>query len=183
MTMDAILPIIFLITHPLQLKLFQMVHARFMNSCDYLLLGGYWFIHFQENNAKFMPFMVYLVALVRPCHFVDVCQKPKFTRDWDLKDYSGGYFRKTRLQCRNNSSSLPSCNMRGKFLDMLSMSFPENKQSMIVHSVVDCESTCLIDYSCIAFSYRRNGCSVQIRDVLNVQQLKVGDSGGTTLYI
>ena len=146
----------------------QLVWSFPKEQCQvYAFCGAY-----GSCNEKFFPFCTCLPGF-----------KPKSPRDWDLKDYSGGCFRKTKLHCTKNSSSLASGSERDRFLDMPSMSLPENKQSVIVYSMADCESTCLNDCSCVAFAYRNNDCSIWMGDLLNLQQLEAGDSSGKTLYI
>ncbi|XP_030485253.2 G-type lectin S-receptor-like serine/threonine-protein kinase At2g19130 [Cannabis sativa] len=106
--------------------------------------------------------------------------QPKSQRDWDLKDYSGGCMRKSQLNCLNNS--LPN-DEKDRFLEVPSMSVPENAQSEPVRSITECESTCLNNCHCIAYTYNTNGCSIWTRDLLNLNQLATGDSNGRTLYI
>ncbi|KAF4382571.1 hypothetical protein F8388_015399 [Cannabis sativa] len=106
--------------------------------------------------------------------------QPKSQRDWDLKDYSGGCMRKSQLNCLNNS--LPN-DEKDRFLEVPSMSVPENAQSEPVRSITECESTCLNNCHCIAYTYNNNGCSIWTRDLLNLNQLATGDSNGRTLYI
>ncbi|CAN6571680.1 unnamed protein product [Malus baccata var. baccata] len=106
--------------------------------------------------------------------------EPKSKRDWDLMDYSGGCSRKTRLYCENATSA------NGKpdrFLELPSMSLPENKQSVEVGSIAECESFCLRNCSCTAYAYNRSGCSFWKGELLDLQQLTSSDGQGRTLYL
>ncbi|PON80522.1 S-receptor-like serine/threonine-protein kinase [Parasponia andersonii] len=106
--------------------------------------------------------------------------KPNSQRDWDLKDYSGGCMRKTKLHCGNNSLAGGG---KDGFFEIPSMSLPENKQSEQARSIKECESTCLNKCSCMAYAYDDNGCSIWTGDLVNLKQLAAGDSSGRTLYI
>ncbi|PON66948.1 S-receptor-like serine/threonine-protein kinase [Trema orientale] len=106
--------------------------------------------------------------------------EPKSQSDWDLEDYSGGCSRRTNLQCGNNSLANVE---KDKFLEMPSMSLPENKLSLRVRSTAECESSCLNNCSCTAYAYDENGCSIWTGDLLNLNQVGAGDSSGSTLYV
>ncbi|GMN61225.1 hypothetical protein TIFTF001_030315 [Ficus carica] len=105
--------------------------------------------------------------------------EPKSQTDWDLKDYSGGCIRKTKLQC---GSENPANGKRDRFLEMSRMSLPENMEYVPVDSMVDCESTCLKNCSCTAYAYDKE-CSIWTGDLINLQQLGEGDTSGRTLYV
>ncbi|KAL5581867.1 hypothetical protein UlMin_014309 [Ulmus minor] len=104
---------------------------------------------------------------------------PKSQSDWDLEDYSGGCTRNTDLQCGN--SSLANTEKDG-FLEMPSMSLPAEKQSVQAGSEAECESYCLNNCSCTGYAYD-GGCSIWIKDILDLQQLTAGDSSGKTFYV
>ncbi|XP_024020998.1 G-type lectin S-receptor-like serine/threonine-protein kinase At2g19130 [Morus notabilis] len=106
--------------------------------------------------------------------------EPKSRRDWDLKDYSGGCIRKTKLQCGNNASADGE---RDRFADIPSMLLPENKQSKYVENIEACESICFNNCSCTAYSYDNTGCSIWSGDLLDLQQLEAGDGKGRSIYI
>ncbi|KAL5581871.1 hypothetical protein UlMin_014313 [Ulmus minor] len=106
--------------------------------------------------------------------------QPKSQSDWDLKDYSGGCTRNTDLQCGN--SSLVNAE-KDKFLEMPSMSLPAEKQSVQAGSKAECESYCLNNCSCTGYAYDDSGCSIWIKDILDLQQLTAGDSSGKTFYV
>ena len=106
----------------------------------------------------------------------------KSPSSWDLKDYSGGCIRKTKLECQNYSLANGK---RDRFLEIPAMSLPENKKFAPGTNVTECESICLSDCSCTAhaYDYERKGCLFWIGDLLNLKQLRVGDNSGMTLYV
>ncbi|KAL5581876.1 hypothetical protein UlMin_014318 [Ulmus minor] len=105
---------------------------------------------------------------------------PKSQSDWDLEDYSGGCTRNTDLQCGNSSLANTE---KDKFLEMPSMSLPAEKQSVQAGSEEECESYCLYNCSCTGYAYDDTGCSIWIKDILDLQQLTAGDSSGKTFYV
>ncbi|KAK4484861.1 hypothetical protein RD792_007461 [Penstemon davidsonii] len=102
--------------------------------------------------------------------------------DWDLGDYSGGCVNEIALQCENNGSS-SSTQRNDRFLMNSYVRLPEHSRSITVGSSVACESACLSNCSCRAYSYDSNGCSVWNGELLNVQQLNEGDNSGRTIFI
>ncbi|KAF4382570.1 hypothetical protein F8388_015398 [Cannabis sativa] len=107
--------------------------------------------------------------------------KPKSQNDWDLQDYSEGCVRKSELHCGNNTSLTNE--KKDRFLELPSVSSPEDEESKRVGSLEECESICLSKCSCIAYAYDNKGCSIWTRDLLNLKQLSPGDTNGRTLYI
>ncbi|XP_024019091.1 G-type lectin S-receptor-like serine/threonine-protein kinase At2g19130, partial [Morus notabilis] len=107
--------------------------------------------------------------------------EPKSQHDWDLKDYSGGCIRKTKLLCGKSTDGANGD--RDRFVKIPSMTLPENKLSEHVENTEACESFCLNNCSCTAYSYDNTGCSIWNRDLLDLQQLGVGDGRGRSLYV
>ncbi|KAL5581874.1 hypothetical protein UlMin_014316 [Ulmus minor] len=130
----------------------------------YALCGAY-----GSCNENSLPF----------CHCL-MGFKPKSQSDWDLRDYSGGCLRKTRLQCDDNTRANGE---RDRFLEMTSMRLPENEGHARARSVEECESSCLINCLCTAYAFYNNGCTIWTEDLFNLQQLTPGDSSGKTLHI
>ena len=100
--------------------------------------------------------------------------EPTSPNEWDLKDYSSGCSRKTNLTCAEDG-----------FLSRTSVSVPANKKhSYGARSSKECESNCLENCSCTAYTYDEiDGCSVWTGDLLNLQQLVAGDGNGKTLHL
>ncbi|CAL5200476.1 unnamed protein product [Lathyrus oleraceus] len=106
--------------------------------------------------------------------------EPKSQSDWDLEDHSGGCMRKTRLQCE---SSDRSNGVKDGFRPIPNMALPKHAQSVRSENAEECESICLNNCSCSAYSYDSDECSVWIKDLLNLQQFSSDDSSGKTLYL
>ncbi|GMN19087.1 hypothetical protein TIFTF001_039721 [Ficus carica] len=100
--------------------------------------------------------------------------------DWDLKDYSGGCIRKTKLQCGNSDRALGE---RDKFVEIPSMLLPENNRSEQVANIAACESICYSNCSCYAYAFDNTRCSIWNEDLLDLQQLGASDERGRSLYI
>ncbi|PON46064.1 S-receptor-like serine/threonine-protein kinase [Trema orientale] len=108
--------------------------------------------------------------------------RPKYPREWNLMDYSNGCLRKGKHQCSNVNNN-GAHGQRDRFLAMPGMSFPENGETVTARSVVDCESACLNDCSCVAYAYDNSRCSIWVGDLLNLRQFEAGDSSGRALFI
>ncbi|ONK74663.1 uncharacterized protein A4U43_C03F8850 [Asparagus officinalis] len=59
------------------------------------------------------------------------------------------------------------------------MRLPDNAQSIQAGSASDCESGCLKNCSCTAYSYGSGGCSIWYGNLLNLQDQYTGPKGGT----
>ncbi|GMN66522.1 hypothetical protein TIFTF001_035585 [Ficus carica] len=103
----------------------------------------------------------------------------KSRSNWDLEFYSDGCFRKTELQCGHNSGH----GERERFLKMQNILVPKNEQFVQVENIISCESACLNNCSCTAYSFNSSGCSIWMGDLLDLQQLKAANKMGRTLYI
>ncbi|KAK3184271.1 hypothetical protein Dsin_031557 [Dipteronia sinensis] len=107
--------------------------------------------------------------------------KPTSDYNWNLlQDYSGGCARKTQLQCGNNSLSNGK---RDRFLANRDMVLPKNLQSVPAGSIKECETTCLNNCSCFAYSFENGACSIWIEKLLGLQKLPLGNTNGKTIYI
>ncbi|KAL2524564.1 Receptor-like serine/threonine-protein kinase SD1-8 [Abeliophyllum distichum] len=107
--------------------------------------------------------------------------KQKSETGWNLKDYSGGCVREVDLlQCGNGSTST---RRKDKFLENSHVRLPNNSQSVIAGSAGKCESVCLSNCSCTAYSYDGKACSVWNGELLNLQQLSEYEGSGRTIYI
>ncbi|XP_022846079.1 receptor-like serine/threonine-protein kinase SD1-8 isoform X1 [Olea europaea var. sylvestris] len=107
--------------------------------------------------------------------------KQKSETDWNLKDYSGGCIREIdSLQCGDGSTFM---DREDKFLINSQVSLPENSQSVTVRSAGECESVCLSNCSCTAYSYVGNACSVWNGELLNLQQLSENNGSGRTINV
>ncbi|WOL12988.1 G-type lectin S-receptor-like serine/threonine-protein kinase [Canna indica] len=104
----------------------------------------------------------------------------KSKANWDLGDKTAGCERNTPLQCSGrNSSSNPE---KDGFLLMSNVRLPDNSQALGgLRSAKDCESGCLNNCSCTAYSYNSSGCFVWYGDLLDLQEQV--DSDESTLYL
>ncbi|KAF6171217.1 hypothetical protein GIB67_001932 [Kingdonia uniflora] len=96
--------------------------------------------------------------------------EPSSPMDWNLSEWYGGCVRKTSLQCGHKDG----------FLKMPDMYMPT--QNLNAGSAKECESACIRNCSCSAYSYS-GGCSIWSGGLRNLKQLSVGDSNGTIIYI
>lgn len=83
------------------------------------------------------------------------CQEkfvPKYTRDWNMADWSNGCVRETPLDCQNGDG----------FLKYSHIKLPDTQNSWIneTMSITECGMICLNNCSCMAYTYldiRRGG--------------------------
>ncbi|KAI5412804.1 G-type lectin S-receptor-like serine/threonine-protein kinase At2g19130 [Lathyrus oleraceus] len=106
--------------------------------------------------------------------------EPKSVSDWNMEDHSSGCIRRTSFQCEGSD---PSNKDNSAFLAMTNMALPTHAQSVGLGNADECKLTCSKNCSCTAFTYDRNGCSVWLGDLINLQQLSSDDSSGQTLYV
>ncbi|KAL2547848.1 G-type lectin S-receptor-like serine/threonine-protein kinase [Forsythia ovata] len=107
--------------------------------------------------------------------------KQKSENDWNLKDYSGGCVREIDLlQCGNGSTST---GRKDKFLLNRQVRLPKNSQSVMAGSAGECESLCLNNCSCTAYSYDGNACLVWNGEIMDLQQLSENDGSGRNIYV
>ncbi|KAH7844395.1 hypothetical protein Vadar_027486 [Vaccinium darrowii] len=106
----------------------------------------------------------------------------KSAGDRSLNYYSGRCVRDAELQCGN--TSVANQESTDKFYVYSNMRLPVNSLSVNASSSAsDCESSCLNNCSCTAYSYDSNGCSIWIGELMNLQQLSSNDGSGRTLHL
>lgn len=96
--------------------------------------------------------------------------------DWNLNDYSGGCERKTKSQCGNGNGEKDGFWMHPQ------MKVPENAQNVPAGSSEECESTCLNNCNCTAYTYE-SSCSIWNGELLDMQQLLPNDDRGKSIYV
>ncbi|KAM7530737.1 hypothetical protein LguiB_034147 [Lonicera macranthoides] len=90
---------------------------------------------------------------------------PRFPKDWELGDFSGGCVRRNALQCSEEKET---------FLRMTNI-LPAYSQSLAVGRAEICEFACLINCSCSAYSYGNSGgCLFWTGDLLDLQKRTYG---------
>ncbi|KAG0477251.1 hypothetical protein HPP92_014092 [Vanilla planifolia] len=97
--------------------------------------------------------------------------------DWGLGDQTLGCVRNTALQCNENSSAGRE---KDKFYTMDGVRLPANPLMMGTRNSDECQSSCLKNCSCTAYSYNAV-CSLWFGNLLNIQEQYGGDAG--TLFI
>ncbi|XP_043698740.1 G-type lectin S-receptor-like serine/threonine-protein kinase At2g19130 [Telopea speciosissima] len=106
---------------------------------------------------------------------------PRYQTDYsNLSDWSGGCVRDIQLQCVNNASVNGE---KDGFQMMSNVKLPINDLPVAVGSAQACELTCLNNCSCNAYAYNSSGCFAWEGDLMNLEQLSAGDTGGQDLYL
>ncbi|KAJ3670312.1 hypothetical protein LUZ60_010636 [Juncus effusus] len=99
----------------------------------------------------------------------------KSNKNFDLEDYSDGCVRNTPLQCETKD---PTKGKADKFYTMPNTYYPDNGQSVHAGNVQECESACLKNCSCTAYSYQ-NSCNLWYGDLINLPEEKIANNVGT----
>nr|GMC83775.1 G-type lectin S-receptor-like serine/threonine-protein kinase At1g11300 [Ipomoea batatas] len=105
--------------------------------------------------------------------------KPRNEMEWGYGNWSSGCIRNAALQCHRNNSDEAKTKKDG-FLKLKMVKVPDF--ALWVSSVYDtCETDCLTNCSCIAYSYYTGiGCMHWSEDLIDIQQFSMG---GADLYI
>nr|GLL24034.1 G-type lectin S-receptor-like serine/threonine-protein kinase At1g11300 isoform X3 [Ipomoea trifida] len=105
--------------------------------------------------------------------------KPRNEMEWRNGNWSSGCIRNAALQCHRNSSNEKN-NKKDGFLKLQRVKVPDFARW--VSSLDDsCETDCLRDCACIAYSYYNGiGCMHWLQDLIDIQQFS---TGGADLYI
>lgn len=110
--------------------------------------------------------------------------------DWSLSDYSGGCGRQLNLNCGNTSTA---DGKKDKFLMKPNIGWTSPTPNLVLPATVkpqtvaagsakECESTCLSNCSCTAYTFDSE-CLIWTGDLMNLQQLPADDSNGKVIYI
>lgn len=90
---------------------------------------------------------------------VSLCQCPEGFAKQDQSNSRKGCTRQTPLQCNGD-----------RFIDMLNMTLPDNRQKLSVVEKSECESACMKDCSCTAYAHSLpDGCSLWHGNLTNLQ--------------
>ncbi|XP_022892499.1 G-type lectin S-receptor-like serine/threonine-protein kinase At4g03230 isoform X1 [Olea europaea var. sylvestris] len=101
--------------------------------------------------------------------------KQRSENDWNLKDYSGGCVREIILNCTNDR--------KDKFLANSLVRLPSNSQRVMAGSAGECESICLSNCSCTAYSYEYNACLVWNGELMDLQRPTAYNGSERTIHI
>ncbi|XP_022717139.1 G-type lectin S-receptor-like serine/threonine-protein kinase At2g19130 [Durio zibethinus] len=100
--------------------------------------------------------------------------EPKISGEWNKGNHTHGCLRRTPLQCNNG--------VKDGFKVIPNIRIPANSMMLTnKKSLEECESACLRDCSCTAYTYDGN-CSIWQEDLLNIQYLSYGDNLGRDLH-
>ncbi|XP_019077973.1 G-type lectin S-receptor-like serine/threonine-protein kinase At2g19130 [Vitis vinifera] len=106
--------------------------------------------------------------------------EPGFPNNWNLNDTSGGCVRKADLQCGNSTHDNGE---RDQFHRVSNVRLPDYPLTLPTSGAMQCESDCLNNCSCSAYSYYMEKCTVWGGDLLNLQQLSDDNSNGQDFYL
>eukprot|EP00261_Vitis_vinifera_P031478 XP_019072721.1 PREDICTED: G-type lectin S-receptor-like serine/threonine-protein kinase At2g19130 [Vitis vinifera] len=106
--------------------------------------------------------------------------EPASPNNWNSGDKSGGCVRKADLQCGNSTHANGE---RDQFHRVSNVRLPEYPLTLPTSGAMQCESDCLNNCSCSAYSYNVKECTVWGGDLLNLQQLSDDDSNGRDFYL
>ncbi|KAG1334905.1 G-type lectin S-receptor-like serine/threonine-protein kinase [Cocos nucifera] len=98
--------------------------------------------------------------------------EPLSMEEWNLGDHTRGCARKTSLRCDENDG----------FMKLSGVQLPTDPESLAVSSTEECQSTCLKNCSCVAFSYGTE-CLMWNRDFLNLKRLYVSSNNDEKLGV
>ncbi|XP_048131404.1 G-type lectin S-receptor-like serine/threonine-protein kinase At1g61370 [Rhodamnia argentea] len=109
--------------------------------------------------------------------------KPRSDEEWYRGNRTGGCLRDMELNCQNSTSAVASTTVeKDMFARMNSMKLPDSADYL--SSVADkeeCQSWCLRNCSCLAFSFVDTiGCMVWSRDLIDIQQFS---TAGEVLFV
>ncbi|KAI3870209.1 hypothetical protein MKX03_025805 [Papaver bracteatum] len=107
--------------------------------------------------------------------------KPKFEDEWSKGNWSGGCVRNTQLECQDSSFGNP--NTVDGFKKLERVKVPDNAivSLLLISMLEDCKMICLINCSCLAYSYDIGiGCMTWDENLVDIQQFT---QRGTDLYI
>ncbi|XP_049385508.1 G-type lectin S-receptor-like serine/threonine-protein kinase At1g11300 isoform X3 [Solanum stenotomum] len=106
--------------------------------------------------------------------------KPKNEGEWEKGEWSGGCIRRTALDCERNKTDVEKGKKDG-FLKMQTMGVPDFV-IWVSSAKEDCESDCLSNCSCKAYSYYTGiGCMHWNRSLVDIQEYSM--DGAADLFI
>ncbi|XP_059661592.1 G-type lectin S-receptor-like serine/threonine-protein kinase At4g27290 isoform X2 [Cornus florida] len=140
-------------------------------------------------NYKIQDWTVYLNTPSDNCDFYGLCHAygscsvdnspacgcldkfmPRYPKDWDTADWSGGCVRRTALDCHNGSSN--------GFLKYSGVKLPDTRYSWFNRSMnlKECETVCLKNCSCMAYANiditaGGSGCLLWFDDLIDIRNV------------
>ncbi|XP_059655501.1 G-type lectin S-receptor-like serine/threonine-protein kinase At4g27290 [Cornus florida] len=149
-------------------------------------------------NYKTQDWTVYANSPADNCDFYGLCQgygrcsignspvcgcldkfMPRYPKDWDTADWSGGCVRRTPLDCHNGSSN--------GFLKYSGVKLPDTRYSWFNRSMTlkECEKVCLKNCSCMAYANidireGGSGCLLWFDDLIDIREIL---ESGQDMYV
>ncbi|XP_039168029.1 G-type lectin S-receptor-like serine/threonine-protein kinase At1g61550 isoform X2 [Eucalyptus grandis] len=108
--------------------------------------------------------------------------KPRSDEEWNRGNWTRGCLRKMELNCQKSASAAASTTVeKDMFRQMRQIKLPDSADHLLIDNAEGCQSWCLENCSCLAFSYvNAIGCMAWSKDLLDTQQLSMG---GEDLFI
>ncbi|KAK3441367.1 hypothetical protein EUGRSUZ_B01366 [Eucalyptus grandis] len=108
---------------------------------------------------------------------------PQSKEEWNRGIWTRGCIRETELNCQKNTSRSPSTQVKKDvFVHMNQMKVPDSAEYLSdIRDVGACQSWCMNNCSCLAYSYVRPiGCLVWAKDLIDFQEFS---TAGQDVYI
>ncbi|XP_056171957.1 G-type lectin S-receptor-like serine/threonine-protein kinase At1g61370 isoform X2 [Syzygium oleosum] len=109
--------------------------------------------------------------------------KPRSDEEWNKGNWTRGCLREMELNCQKSASTATSTTVeKDMFGKMEQMKLPDSADYLLINDAEGCQSWCLANCSCLAFSYvNAIGCMAWSKDLLDTQQFST--TGGEDLFI
>ncbi|KAI6684440.1 hypothetical protein NL676_030353, partial [Syzygium grande] len=107
---------------------------------------------------------------------------PRVKEEWSKRNWTRGCIRETDLDCQNTSRSASTQVKKDVFVPMNQMKVPDSAEYLSdIGDVGGCQSWCMNNCSCLAYSYiRAIGCLVWAKDLIDFQEFS---TDGQDVYI
>ncbi|KAK3431841.1 hypothetical protein EUGRSUZ_E03757 [Eucalyptus grandis] len=108
--------------------------------------------------------------------------KPRSDEEWNRGNWTRGCLREMELNCQKSASAAASTTVeKDMFWQMRQIKLPDSADHLLIDNAEGCQSWCLENCSCLAFSYvNAIGCMAWSKDLLDTQQFSMG---GEDLFI
>ncbi|KAK3431463.1 hypothetical protein EUGRSUZ_E03122, partial [Eucalyptus grandis] len=108
--------------------------------------------------------------------------KPRSDEEWNRGNWTRGCLREMELNCQKPANVAASTTVKkDMFRRMSQIKLPDSADFPLIDDAEQCQSWCLENCSCLAFSYvNAIGCMAWSKDLLDIQQFSMG---GQDLYI
>ncbi|KAI6683932.1 hypothetical protein NL676_029845 [Syzygium grande] len=151
---------------------------------------GQWFTYFNSTKPT-NPCEIYGI-----CGPFGVCKsssspicrclkgfKPRSDEEWNKGNWTRGCLREMELNCQKPASTVASTAVeKDMFWKMEQIKLPDSADYLLINDAEGCQSRCLANCSCLAFSYvNAIGCMAWSKDLLDTQQFST--TGGEDLFI